>query len=112
MRTPTKLQLDTEAHPYRETPAWGRSLVIKYVSGRFRNRSRIIEPGRPGGFEMTECPSCRMVRAGRPKFCENCGHQFASDPKGSAGPDPLVRATSTRGLFAWMFPVLFPCMFV
>ena len=35
---------------------------------------------------MTECPSCRTVYTEQPKFCANCGYQFASDPKANTVP--------------------------
>ena len=34
---------------------------------------------------MTECPSCKIAYESQPKVCENCGYQFASDPKANAG---------------------------
>ena len=36
-------------------------------------------------YPLLECPSCRMVHEGQPKFCENCGYQFAVVPLTSTG---------------------------
>ncbi len=35
---------------------------------------------------MTECPSCHVIHDYRPKFCESCGYQFASDVKANIAP--------------------------
>jgi len=40
---------------------------------------------------LAQCPSCQTVFEGQPKFCGNCGHQFASDAKANA----VLRKTLT-----------------
>jgi len=57
---------------------------------------------------MPECPSCRTIHERRPNFCENCGYQFASDPKADVGPrkrlTPTVKwalAAGAIALFIW-----------
>src|SRR5215471_4928983 len=34
---------------------------------------------------LTECPSCRTVHQGQPRFCADCGHDFALDPSRNLG---------------------------
>jgi hypothetical protein len=44
---------------------------------------------------LTECPSCRTVYEGQPKFCQNCGYQFAAaqllSPSGGAPSTPALK---------------------
>jgi hypothetical protein len=54
---------------------------------------------------LAECPSCRTVFDRQPKFCENCGYQFASDPKANASP-PSPPQSASRKLFVGLLLVV------
>ena len=51
-----------------------------------------------GSVRLIECPSCRMLFDRLPKFCENCGYQFATNPKANIAPPNRF-----SGKWKWIF---------
>jgi hypothetical protein len=44
---------------------------------------------------LTECPSCQTIHEGQPRLCENCGYQFASNPKANTIPRKKLTPAQT-----------------
>jgi RNA polymerase subunit RPABC4/transcription elongation factor Spt4 len=63
---------------------------IEFVQSRGHNKNGVmvrLTLKKHRVSSLNECPSCRTVHEGQPKFCKNCGCRFGSDPECAVGVD-------------------------